>query len=312
MASDTPTPVFSGHETFPFRYGWLKKGIDAILERPDIFQAEDGTTYLGVGKNMVRSIRHWCLATGLIEEVEIPGRRDKPLRVSELGLSLVGEGGFDPYLEDSATLWLLHRQLAAKPGRAHTWYWTFNEYRKRQFTRAELRNEIFSLVQATPGSRASKNTVKRDVDCFVRSYVPSRSQKATVLEDTLDCPLVELGLLDELADNETLAFNTEERSTLPDSLFAYCLVLFWNDSSPEQNTLSFEALAYLPGGPGKVFQMSDRELLARLEQLEALTDGGLSFDETAGLKQVYRRRAVNARELLDRVYRRDLAVVGRS
>ena len=26
-------------------------------------------TTLGVGKNMVRSIRHWCLAAGVIEEV---------------------------------------------------------------------------------------------------------------------------------------------------------------------------------------------------------------------------------------------------
>ena len=53
---------FSGHETFPFRYPWLKKGFDAVRENPGVFSCDDAITTLGVGKNMVSSIRHWCLA----------------------------------------------------------------------------------------------------------------------------------------------------------------------------------------------------------------------------------------------------------
>jgi hypothetical protein len=54
---------FSGHETFALRAAWLKKGIDGLERYPDIFSREDALVELGVGKNMVRSIRHWCLAT---------------------------------------------------------------------------------------------------------------------------------------------------------------------------------------------------------------------------------------------------------
>jgi hypothetical protein len=59
---------FSGHETFVFRYTWLKKAVDAVSFDPRIFGQDDAIVTLGVGKNMVRSIRHWGLATGTLEE----------------------------------------------------------------------------------------------------------------------------------------------------------------------------------------------------------------------------------------------------
>ena len=65
-APDKIKPSFSGHETFPFRYTWLKKGVDAVREDPAIFTSDRATITLGAGKNMVRSIRHWCTAAGLI------------------------------------------------------------------------------------------------------------------------------------------------------------------------------------------------------------------------------------------------------
>ena len=36
MAS-TVQHQFSGHETFPFRYPWLKKGFDAVADDPSVF-----------------------------------------------------------------------------------------------------------------------------------------------------------------------------------------------------------------------------------------------------------------------------------
>ena len=65
--SDKIIASFSGHETFPFRYTWLKKGVDAVRENLTIFADDSATITLGVGKNMVRSIHHWCQAAGLIE-----------------------------------------------------------------------------------------------------------------------------------------------------------------------------------------------------------------------------------------------------
>src|SRR5271156_3198386 len=100
--------VFSGHETFPFRYPWLKKGFDAVREHGNAFLRDDAITTLGVGKNMVRSIRHWCLAAGVLEEDRSAGI----LRMTSLGKLLFADRGLDPFLEDPATLWILHWQIA--------------------------------------------------------------------------------------------------------------------------------------------------------------------------------------------------------
>jgi hypothetical protein len=75
--------VFSGHETFPFRYTWLPKGVTNLLKDPELFARDDALVTLGVGKNMVRFIRHWCTAAGAIERVG----RTRHMKVKDLGLS---------------------------------------------------------------------------------------------------------------------------------------------------------------------------------------------------------------------------------
>ena len=67
-------PQFSGHETFPLRYGWLKKAFDCVAEtedKPDNRAAcwdDDAIARFGVGKNMVASMRHWAKAARIIKE----------------------------------------------------------------------------------------------------------------------------------------------------------------------------------------------------------------------------------------------------
>lgn len=85
---------FSGHETFPFRYPWLKKGYDAVCQDGDVFSRDDAITTLGVGKNMVRSIRYWCLAAGIIDEDR--KREGGAARVTDFGTLLLADDGLDP------------------------------------------------------------------------------------------------------------------------------------------------------------------------------------------------------------------------
>lgn len=196
MLGESTTYLFSGHETFTFRYPWLKKGFDAVRDDATVFQREDAISILGVGKNMVRSIRHWCLAAGLIEEAREEGERYAgALRPTELGEWILDEGsGFDPYLEDPTTLWLLHWRIASNSRRATTWFWTFSYFNEPEFTVDQLSSAVFRWVQTLPGKEVALSTIRRDVECFVHTYVPSRSSRGGLIEDTLDCPLVELDL----------------------------------------------------------------------------------------------------------------------
>lgn len=306
MSSVVEEPIhFSGHETFPFRYGWLKKGVDALKRDSKIFNAEDATTQLGVGKNMVRSIRHWVLACGFAEEKAVPKTRDKSIAQTALGYQLLADDGFDPYLEDTSTLWLIHYLLTRSPGRSQSWHWVFNHWKSREFHREELVRELIAFAHTASG-RVTEGTIRRDLDCLLRSYVTRRDTKSKGLsEESLDCPLAELGLVSEIGVGDTYVFQVGDHRTLTTETFAFCLQDFWDRHHPNQQTLSFEQVFYSVGSPGKLFKLSYAGLMRHLERLNFVTKEALAFDETAGLRQLYRRRPVDAFELLQSIYTKE-------
>ncbi len=95
--------VFSGHDTFYCRHYWLKKGYDHIASNRSF--GDKSVIQLGVGKNMVSSIRFWARCFGILDEDD---------KISPVAQQLLSDDGFDPYLEDRATLWLLHYFLVSR------------------------------------------------------------------------------------------------------------------------------------------------------------------------------------------------------
>jgi hypothetical protein len=147
----------------------------------------------------------------------------------------------------------------------------------------------------------SSASLKRDIDCFIRTYLPSRRAR-TVHEETLDCPLIELGLLREDNGNQTYQLVRGPHSTLPLSVFAYALADYLNRRKIQTKTVNLNDLAFGAGAPGRVFCLNESGLLSRLEALRTITHGALVYDETAGLKQVFLHQALHARTLLERYY----------
>src|SRR5258708_3080919 len=96
--------VFSGHESFPCRYGWLPKLYECLTAKPGLFtNDEDAIVALGIGKNMVRSIRFWGDAFGLTEST------GRVITFTEFARQLLDpKRGRDPYLADTGSLWRLH------------------------------------------------------------------------------------------------------------------------------------------------------------------------------------------------------------
>ncbi len=289
---------FSGHESFTLRYGWLKKCVDAVAARPDALSRDDAMVALGVGKNMVKAIRHWGLTARVVAPADDPAAaRRGALRVTPIGAALFGDEGADPYLEDPRTPWLLHWLIATNPERATTWRWAFGELDRRAFTRDELLRDLLASGRV---GRATENTLGRDVDVFVRSYAAGRSERGVALEDTLDGPLLELRLLREDPVERRYEFVRGAKPTLDELAFGYAVLGHWARVAPDRDTLSLEGLARDPSAPGRVFQLDDASLHARLEACSTWSRGALLYDETAGLRQLLRKRRVDpTRWLLD-------------
>ncbi len=248
MSGGAVQHAFSGHETFPFRYPWLKKGFDAARDDGFVFLRDDATTTLGVGKNMVRSIRHWCLAAGVLAEDRAGG---SALRPTQLGTLLFADDGLDPYLEDPATLWVLHWQIASNRARATTWYWAFSHFHEPECTREALTSALFKWAQMLSGKRVAESSLKRDVEVFLRTYVPSRQGRGHIAEDSLDCPLVDLGLIAQPGGGHAYRFRRGAQQGLPDGILLFAVLRFWEAFAPTAGTLALHDLAHQPGSPRK-------------------------------------------------------------
>jgi hypothetical protein len=128
---------FSGHQTFSFRYGWLEKGFRFIKAEHN-FKDADAIVILGVGKNMVESIKYWCELSGIVTEGKI----------TEFGRSILDENsGWDPFLEDNASLWLIHWKLMTNPRFFTAGMALFSFLHKPEFCKRDVAEAALSCMQ---------------------------------------------------------------------------------------------------------------------------------------------------------------------
>ncbi|MCY4047071.1 MAG: DUF4007 family protein [Candidatus Dadabacteria bacterium] len=300
-------PQFVGHETFPLRYGWLKKAYDRVAEtenqkenREDCW-GDDAVMRFGVGKNMVAAMRHWAKATGVTREPAA-----NKVETTELGKMLFGNNGRDPYMEHPATLWLIHWQLAGRvESKKTTWFWAFSHYTDTNFERDNFETNLLRFAGKRGWKSVALQTIKNDVACFIRTYVARQPSGKTGHDDALESPLTELGLIKAIGKKDGFRFVRGPKITLSNGVFAYALLDFWSQYSPNTRTLSFEAISHASGGPGRVFLLDENDVVDRLSVLDKVTNGALEWSETAGLKQVVRNTDINKEAALHNWVSRD-------
>jgi hypothetical protein len=302
-------PTLGGHEKFVFRHAWLTKGFQAVLKDHSLFSKDEALVTLGVGKNMVRSIRHWCLATGVLEEVQ--GRGGVRLEASELGNRLLrAYKSWDPYLEDVATLWLLHWQLVSNPRRALVWSIAFSVYLGEEFTKRDLHLAIARQFEKL-GISTTADMIEREADTCLRTYIPARTKSGGIGEESLDCPLVDLDLVRFIPADNMYRFSTGPKASLPTAIFGYALLSFLGEVMPHSRTLAVDECVYRAGSPGQAFKLDENSVMEHLERLEKQLRGKLRLQETSGLRQLYldeslaRKLPERAMGLLDDYYARN-------
>ena len=210
------------------------------------------------------------------------------LQLTPLATRLVTNDGWDPYLEDTGTLWLLHWQLVSNLTRTLIWNLTFCTYYEAEFTKKQL--AVFTGKQLERrGVSTTAGTIERDIDVCLRTYVTAiRSATAEgIAEETLDCPLAELDLVRFSAEDNVYRFNIGPKVTLPTAIFGYALLMFLPTIARNRRTVAVDECIYKDGSPGQVFKLDENSVIEHLEALEGLTEGRLRLQETAGLRQLY-------------------------
>ena len=279
-----------GNESFNFREGWLRKGMRCVDQNSSLFSSEDVMEQLGVGSKMVKSIRFWLQATKLCEEKYTNSGRSRAQYLTEdFGRVIFTH---DPYFDDIFTLFLLHYKIVSNEDLCIAWNIFFNEYNGQDFLKEEMIKTCMEGLEKKmeEGCSFSESSFSDDCSSILRMYVDdSRGRKrqdnqAIHPEDSLACPLADLGLLRKSGKKKDAYIKVCPSRSILDKL-AVLYVIVDNMKTNNRNAVSIDDLVDAPNNIGRVFNLDRVTINEYLDQLRI--SGYLTINRTAGLDMVY-------------------------
>ncbi len=282
---------FSGHESFPCRTLWLKKGYDFIAKKFD-FNADDAVVKLGVGKNMVSAIRYWYKVFGFNSE-----------KLGWIANYLFDDTtGKDKYLEDLGTLWLLHFLIVYhNEATLYNIFFALFQKERRVFDRDHILKFVKrKLVEAKKETAFNENTVRRDIATLLLNYcLPKKPQS----NDEYSTLLLDLDLLrqtdkkdkKEGQNSYDYYFNIEGKRQVTDEIFLFAVIVANEDNS---QVIDYELLQEI----GLIFCMTDLETIDMLKNLSEKYPEHLSYVDHAGIRNLSILKELKPIDILNNYY----------
>jgi len=287
---------FRAHETFFIRKGWLSKGLRCVDCKPDVFISHDENPMdvLGIGANMVKSLRYWLQAVGLTTE---PNKGKRTQSFTELG-KLIKE--HDAYIEELGTLFLLQYRLASQKEDATAWYFFFNEFSMSEFSREDFVVALQKYIKMEDGeSDFAIRSLNDDFQCIISTYLPrykSNPDKVSP-ENNIDCPFGELGLIDILNKRKRTYKKSIPASETINPYVAFAVIM---DNAEGRREISLNELLVAPCNIGRVFNLDSITMLDVLYRIERL--GLLRINRTSGLDVVNIQENLSFLDCVERFY----------
>ncbi|MGO8661545.1 DUF4007 family protein [Rhizobium ruizarguesonis] len=294
---------FGGHQTFALRIAWLPKAAAAIAAGEDpLSNPLHGVVSLGLGKNMVEALRCWIEAYG------VAFREGKDWELTPFGRSIFGSHGFDPYLEDEQTLWLLHWNIATlRKAPFFAWELLLNRWNEPTFSASAVLSAFANEAERSERP-LSPVSMKQHFEVWLHTYLVARSGRN---EDGLDSPLAALRLVRHSGSKEAsngrmeplYTFDLERKLTLSQALFEYCVHDWWDMEFEHEETIPLSEITFGRMSPGRIFRMPEAEVRERITMLSEIRDASLELMESLNQLIVRRRRKPERHRLLATVYR---------
>ncbi|GAA0811313.1 hypothetical protein GCM10009111_03660 [Colwellia asteriadis] len=288
---------FTGHDTFPLRYGWLFKAVNHLnsggkLQTSKEEETQQAIIKLGVGKNMVNAIRYWAESAELLSSKRSQSNID--YFTSENGDYLFNtDTGKDPYLEQIGSVWLVHFWLNFNFQHLSAYRYFFNYSHVQHFEKSKLLSDCSSdAKKLVTNDIGNESTLKKDIDCFLNTYSKkfksdAVKKKLTIDEEHFTSPLTELNLVTDNGGGFYVS-DLAERPELPIEVFIYGLIKFAQVETKDSNinSVDFDSLLTKPCSPGRIFRLSESGLGQKLDEAQEYSKGGVSWIDSLGLRQV--------------------------
>lgn len=261
----TDSIKFKKNESFYIRDGWFEKALNAVKINENVFSKNNGSQLLGIGSNMVKSLKYWLQAANIIT---VCGSKTTLTKLGEMIYK------FDRYFENDFTWYLVHYNLCSNKFDCPIFYAFFNSPIKK-ITKSQL-NEY--MLNAFPSNdvKVKSEYIEDDLNVFLRSYI--NGQTVDNPEDNYACPLSNLKLIEKY--EQSVEKERPSFAKLSSLLIYYALTCVYN-----YNSFIIEDSFEKNNSPFLVFNLDKSSYLQYLENLQR--NGFLTINKTAGLNTVY-------------------------
>lgn len=268
-------------ESFYIREGWFEKAINTINdEKKNIFFKNDGVMYLGIGANMVKGLKYWLGASGIIS--------GKENELTDFGKDLLNN---DPYLDSKFSWFLIHYALVVNKEECPIFNLVFNA-EASSFRKQEMTDYVFQqLLNEDP--KVNHKIVEADMNVFLKSYV----NEGPIFnpEDNYVCPLSSLKLLK--SDSSGYRRCAPAYNSLSYLVIYHALTeMNANDSFNIEDSIE----AY--NSPMRIFNLDKYMYLQYLDEMRK--NSLITINKTAGLNTVYFEKRLSLNELFQMYFGR--------
>ncbi len=286
MAKSSEVKIkLQGHEKFPLREGWLNKGIIMVDKNQNAFQGKNGPDIFGIGNNMVKSLRYWLKAFGLIEEK--PG---KGAFLTETGRLVLDN---DPYFEDYFTLWILHSYIAKNIDEATSWYMFFNRVDVEDLDKEQIESILLREIKKYAcGKPFSDRSVKADLDVLLNMYCNNKGNNDP--EEKNISPFAQLELVKNLEGRYSKNHPSDKK------INEWVVLYEVSEMLKDKENISIEEVIESERGLSKIYQLSSIASNEYLDKIEALDY--IRINRTAGLDVIYKAADLSPLKVIEEYY----------
>lgn len=276
-----------GHESFSIREGWLTKGLVEISKNEKIFSEKDATDILGIGTNMVKSLKYWLLTANLIEETT-----KCKYELTEFGKLIYK---YDLYMENIFTLYMIHLQIALNEEKALIWNTFFNYCNFKEFSKREYIEYVEYILQNEQKDYNEK-ILPDEINTFLKTY--TNEEKNSNPENNFTCPLTELELIKKIGRDKY-----QKNTSAMNKLSEY--VVFWMilRQCGNKQSIKIEKLIKDKNSTTKMLSLDKNELNEYLETLKR--HKLITINKTAGLNMIYINKRYTLEEIFEQAFREE-------
>ena len=254
--------AYARHQSFYLRDRWISKGLTSVSKNPRFFYEDDAAEQIGLGKNMLQSLRFWLNAMNLIKEEKV---NQKTVHTLSFFGSWVLDN--DRWLLDNTTISLLHYYLVKNDkDLATVFQWFFNESNISSIIREELLVNFEAWVRNREAKQVSVKSLKKDIDCLVQLYTKAPDEADP--ESVTFSPLHKIGLIEEKVNFDSRLL-LKRMTPKPDQIGSEALFYTLNDYAyqNDRELISVDEIVSEPGLWGKVYHLNRDDVFYVLNKM---------------------------------------------